>query len=290
MTAMPDAPFAHPLPVLQRGDGACEVRFERDEGGLCRARHVYQKAPCRVLFPTVEPGELPTAVVVTTSGGLTGGDRLRLDFTAAPGAAALITAQAAEKIYRSTGDDARIALTLKVETGAWLEWLPQETILFDGARLRRDTVAEVAAGGRLLAGEFLVLGRTARGERLTRGLLQDRWRVSLGGRLAWIESLRLDEATFDALGHPAGLGGAVALFTLVYAGCDAASRLDQTRALIGTAPDGIRAGATVLGDVMVVRLLGQQAYALRREVARLWAGFRQLAAGLPAALPRLWSL
>ncbi|HJQ60208.1 MAG TPA: urease accessory protein UreD, partial [Vineibacter sp.] len=163
---------------LQRGDGAAAVGFAARPRGTALAE-LDQRDPCRVLFPDGETGDPPLAVFITMSGGLADGDRLRLAARCEAGATATATTQAAEKIYRASANaqDCTIDVALDVASGAALEWLPQETILFDGARLRRRTVADVASGGRLLACEMVVLGRIASGERFTSGLLIDSWRV-----------------------------------------------------------------------------------------------------------------
>ena len=152
--------------------GVVELAFAAD-GDETRLSVLYQRAPLRVLFPKVYGGSMPTAVLVTTSGGLVGGDSMDVSVVARAGSSALVTAQAAEKVYRSTGADCRIHMRLKVEDDGWLEWLPQETILFEGARLRRITELDIGRGGRAMAGEILVFGRTASGETLTRGLVRD---------------------------------------------------------------------------------------------------------------------
>ncbi|WP_035691647.1 urease accessory protein UreD [Azospirillum halopraeferens] len=266
--------------------GTAEVAFARDSGGRTRLAHLYHHDPLRLLFPTPAAGDPPTAVVVTTSGGLVGGDRLDIVARAGEGAAALVTAQAAEKVYRSTGADVRMDVALEVADGGWLEWLPQETILFDRSRLRRTTAVAATGGGRLLAGELLVFGRIARGERFATGLARDAWEVRRDGRLVWADALHLDGDVAALLDHPAGFAGATAFGTIVYAAPDAPARLDTARALLdGT---GGRAGATCLGEVLVVRLLNADARRLREDFGRFWAAFRAEAAGLPARLPRLW--
>src|SRR4051812_17746226 len=148
---------------LQRADGAACLRFAR-RGPSSALADLYQRAPCRVLFPHPPAHEPPQAVLVTTTGGLTGGDRLRIDVAVDAGAAATVTTQAAEKLYRSIDGDAEIDISISVQRGGWAEWLMQETILFDGARLRRRTELDVATGARLLAVESLVFGRSAMGE------------------------------------------------------------------------------------------------------------------------------
>jgi urease accessory protein len=223
---------------------------------------------------------------VTTSGGLVGGDRLDVGISVGEGASAMVVAQAAEKVYRSAGADCAVSVSLAAGEGAWLEWLPQETILFDGARLRRRTRLEAAPGGRILAGEMLVFGRLARGETLTHGLLREEWEVRLGGRLRWCEALHLDGDVAATLNHPAGLAGAVSAATIVYVADDAASRLPIARDLLGDFAG--RAAATCVNGQLVMRWLSADAPSLRASYGAVWAGFRRAVGGLPGRLPRLW--
>lgn len=283
------AAICPPTPVLERGRGGCEVGFRCDEAGVTRLAHLYQTNPCRVLFPRPEPGELATAVVVTTSGGLAGGDRLDLAFSAGAGARAVVMAQAAEKIYRSTGAETEVAVGLTVGPGGWLEWLPQETILFDGSRLRRGTEVRLAPGARLLAGEFLVLGRLARGERFTHGLLHDGWKIWRDGRLIWVDALRLDGDVAALVDHPAGWNGMPTLFTLILAADAAGQELAFVRSFLETT--GVEhAGATVLDGLLICRLLGRSPWVVRRAVAGVWAGLRHRVAGLLPAVSPLWNI
>src|SRR3954454_9788595 len=173
--AMPrDTP---PLPSRhQRADGAFDLVFARAPGGTV-LRDLYQQSPLRILFPTPEPGEPPTAALLNCAGGLAGGDALRQSVRLEAGARATLSTAAAEKVYRSLGPETRIESRIVLEEGAMLEWIPQETILFDGARLLRGMRAELAPGAVLLAAETLVFGRAARGEWMTQGLLRDRWRL-----------------------------------------------------------------------------------------------------------------
>jgi urease accessory protein len=270
--------------------GAAEVGFVR-KGGATRLAHLYQREPLRVLFPTPENPAVPVAVLVTTSGGLVGGDRLAVAASVGDGAAASVTSQAAEKVYRSTGRDCRVDVDLKVGEGAWMEWLPHETILFEGARLRRRVAADVAPGGRLLAGEFLVLGRTARGERLTHGLARDAWEIRRRGRLVWADALHLEGDLARAIADPAGLAGAVACATFVYAAADAAERIELARGLLPANDEGVlRAGATAVNGVLAVRWLARDAFALRASFAAFWTAFRRRAGGGTGGLPRLWTI
>jgi urease accessory protein len=276
-----------PAPLrLERGDGAAAIVFAGRGDGRTVLAHLYQRSPCRVLFPEAEPGDLPLATLLTTSGGLAGGDRLRLDLVLETGARAVATTASAEKVYRSADDDVEVAVTLTVAERGWLEWLPQETILFDGARLVRRLSAAVAQDARLLGAETLVFGRAARGERFARGRVYDSWRIRFDGRLVWADALCLEDEVAAALAAPAGFAGAAALATAVYVGADAALHLPLARAL---AEEGeCQGGATLLGPVLVARFLAPRADRVRRALAHYLAGMRRAVAGLPAVMPRLW--
>ncbi len=278
---------ASPAVALQRGDGAAEIVFAR-RGGVTALAHLYQRTPCRVLFPHAAPGDLPLAALLTTSGGIAGGDRLRLAAGVAAEASAVVTTAAAEKVYRSLGAEARIDIALTVASGGWLEWLPQETILFDGARLVRRIEADVAEGGRLLAAEMAVFGRTARGEVFSKGLLHEAWRIRVGRRLVWADALRLEGEIRAQLDAPVAFAGARVLATVAYGAADASGHLPLARSL---AENGAcRGGASVVNGVLLARFLGQRADAVRCAVARYVSALRHAAAGWPAAMPPLWNI
>jgi len=236
----------------------------------------------RILFPDTEAGEPPLAALVNTAGGLAGGDEVDVSVALDPGAAACISTPAAEKIYRSLGPGTRIGARLQVAAGARLEWIPQETILFEGSRLVRRIEVDLAPGAELMMAEMIVFGRHARGEALTQGSLLDAWRVRRAGALVWADGLELGEAMADRLASPFGFAGAEAAATLLLA----------VEAPLAGARDALRedgAAATLLRPgLMLVRWLGGAAEvrdglgaAIRATRARLF--------GLPPALPRLWT-
>ena len=283
---MPFEPIHEGLPRLQRSHGALVLALARDAGGATRIDDLYQRDPCRALFPTPEPDDIFQAVMLTTSGGLAGGDRIAATISGAPRTRALVTTQAAEKIYRARAENTVFSVDLAVGAGAWLEWLPQETILFDGARFRRETRIALAADARLLAAEIVVFGRAARGERLAAGHYLDRWRVVRDGRLVWHDAVGWTGDPAAALAHPAGFAGAGAMATVIYAGPNAPRLVDTARATLDTA--GGRAGTTLVNGVLVARLLADGAQKLRSDLAQLWCTLRQNAANLPPVLPRTW--
>ena len=143
------------------------------------------------------------AVIVNTGGGMAGGDRFAIDLSLGAGASLIAGTAAAEKIYRSTGPDAEMDVTLDVGEGARLAWLPQETILFDRARLSRRIDVDLAESASLLMAEAVVFGRAAMGEAMEQGFFADRWRVRRGGKLVFADSARLDGAIADKARRPA---------------------------------------------------------------------------------------
>jgi urease accessory protein len=276
----------------QSGDGVrgvAEVGFARRDGATRLAR-LYQRNPLRVLFPEPAGDDVPVAVLVTTAGGLVAGDRLRIDLRAGSGAAAHVTASAAEKIYRSNGATTEIVQTISAETGGWLEYLPPETILFDGARLRRATRLELMPGAGFLGGGILVFGRRARGEWLTRGFLHERWEVCGGGKLLWGDALHLEGDIAAIMADPACFDCAAACATLILAPSESDPQrfLNPAREVQEqSAGPELRAGVTVVNGLLVARWLGD-ALALRRAYADLACHLRAAAMGLPPRLPRLW--
>lgn len=249
---------------------------------------LYQRAPCRVLFPAAEADEPVQAVLLTTSGGLTGGDRTRVAVAMGSDTRATVTTQAAEKIYRAlpVAGDAVVQVELRVDGGAWAEWLAQETILFEGSRLRRLFTAEMSATGRLLAVESIVFGRTAMGEHFDTGMLHDAWRIRRDGKLIWADALHLEGDVRKLRGMPFGFGTSVACSTVLYVGADAPRQLGEARRLLSES--SLPGGATSLDGIMLVRIMADDAVELRAAVMKLIAGIRQTAASLPARLPRVW--
>jgi urease accessory protein len=252
---------------------------------------LFERDPLRVLFPRPEAGEPPQAAIVTTSGGLVAGDRLDVAVSVADGASAHVTASAAEKIYRSLWATTEINQSLSIGDDAALEFLPPETILFDGARLRRRTSIDLAATASLLAGGIVVFGRRARGERFTHGLLHEVWEIRRGGTLVWGEATRLDGDIAATIDDPACFDGAAGFAALVLAvaaqdldGLVKAARDVQSAAL----GDGVRGGVGIVNGLVVARLLGFDTLLMRRVYADLAGQFRSAALNLSRRLPRLW--
>jgi urease accessory protein len=256
--------------------------------GTTALADLYQRAPCRVLFPDPETGEPTQVVLLTTSGGLTGGDRTDVAVQIGPQACTTITTQAAERIYRSRDASCHVEarIELQVGAGAWAEWLAQETILYDGARLRRNFAAQVASSGRLLALESVVFGRTAMNERFDSGLLHDGWQIRRAGRLVWADALHLQGDIRRQRAEAFGFGTNAACATLLYVGEDAELRRETVRNMLSA--HGASGAATVLDGVLITRVLAERADELRAVLVALAAALRRSAGGWPARMPRVW--
>ncbi|HTW52116.1 MAG TPA: urease accessory protein UreD [Stellaceae bacterium] len=269
-------------------NGVAEIGFVVSRG-TTRLAHLYEKNPLRVLFPTPADDDLPTAVLVTTSGGFVAGDRIDIAVTVSTEAAAHITGSAAEKIYRSTGPTTAIDQRLNVEAGAWLEFLPPETIVFDRAKLRRTTRVDLRGDGGFLGGGIIVFGRIAMGERFSDGLLHEGWEVWRDGALVWGDALHVADDAAAVVDNPACFAGAEACGTLIFAPRDGEPRrfIKAARQAHGASVEGLRAGVTAVNGLLIARWLGE-AMKLRRAYAELACHLRAAAMGLPPVLPRLW--
>jgi urease accessory protein len=248
------------------------------------ARRVFQQGAMKVRFPAVAAGEPPEAVMLNLAGGLTGGDRLEFGVTLDARSSAVVTTQACERIYRSTGSDAAIVGRIRLEPETAMQWLPQATIFFDGARLTRETHVELAADASLLAVECVIFGRTARGESVVSGAFSDSWLIHRDGRLIHAERFAIADDIQAALDSPSVLDGGRAMATLRYIAPDAEERIEHMRALLAAAPEesGTISGASAWNGMMVVRFVAADGYRLIREVGRVLDGFRR------KAMPRVW--
>lgn len=247
--------------------------------GITRRRRVHEAGPLRVRCPGPPSGELE-AVLVNTAGGMAGGDRFELDIAVGESARLMLTTAAAEKVYRTLGADTAVDVRIDVAEGGALAWLPQETILFDRAKLTRRIEVDLAGNTRLLLAEAVVFGRAGMGETVRQGRLFDRWRVRSCGRLIHAESVRLEGAIAERLLQAATAAGRVAVASvLLVPGDDEA--LQGVRAL-GERLRG-EVGASAWNGLAVVRLCAADGAALRHDLTFVLAALRG------RALPRLWT-
>ena len=244
---------------LQRANGFGRLVLGGSEKAT-RIVDVSQRSPIRIIFPRTVTGPTET-VLLNTAGGLAGGDRLRYGITALAGASIAVTSQAAEKVYRALNEPAHITTTLRVCSMASLAWLPQETIVFNGGGVIRRTEVEISSGAELLAVEWLVLGRAARGEQMTNGHVTDSWRVRKDGSLIWADSFRATEETFPHLGRKALLSDSKAIGTLIYFGQDFATRLESLRRIAASLE--CHCAVTTIEGLIIVRFAASVGFHLR---------------------------
>lgn len=239
-----------------------------------------QSGSAKAMLPRVTSGP-PEVVFLNTSGGLAAGDRLDFSLTLGAATRAIATTQTAERAYRAD-QPARSRVTLRVAQHGWLDWLPQETILFDGARLQRSTTVDLAEGAGCMLLEMIVLGRQAMGERLCQLHLRDRRMVRQQGRIIHHDALALDDTSLPGLAGPAMLNGARALATLAIIATNAGDLLTRARAVLDES--GVSATASAPPGRLILRLLAQDGWPLRRQINRLLAALR------PDPLPRVWQV
>lgn len=264
------------LPAYVRASGVIQARFAPTGRGT-RVMALREAGGYRLKFPKAPGCE---AVLINTGGGMTGGDRLDVSLTLDAQAEAVLTTQSAEKIYRSDGAAAEIAVDVQLAEGARLSWLPQEAILFSGSRLRRRLKAAMAADATLTLAESVVFGRVASGETLGDGLFDDRWEIRRGGCLVFAEAVRLDGPLAATLNRPALGGGARAVAAVLHLAPDAESRLEEARAALENAQSDC--GASAWNGMLCVRFAAESPAVLRADMAAFLSGFQS------GPLPRVW--
>ena len=255
------------------------VRFDvRLQDGMTRRHHLHESGSLRVRFPSPEDDGL-SAMFVNTAGGIAGGDRFAVEVAAGEGSRVTLSSAAAEKVYRAPGKPAELDITLTAAAGAHIAWLPQETILFDRARIHRRIDIDLAATASLLLCEIVVFGRTAMGERMREGEFVDRWRLRRGGRLVFAETVRLDGDIGGKLAHPAIANGAAAIGTALIVPGDAAL-VERIRESLPAFRG--EAGLSAWNGFAMARFCAQDAASLRADMMAV------LGCASAVPLPRLW--
>src|ERR1700760_4064254 len=263
--------------AANRAQGA--VRFAvHAADGVTRRGVAHESGSLRVRFPSPE-GEGLSAVFVNTAGGVAGGDRFDIEIAAHEGAQLTLTTAAAEKVYRATGQAAELNIALKVDAGAHLAWLPQETILFDRAKMSRRIDIDLAEGASLLLCEIVVFGRSAMGERMEQGAFVDRWRVRRGGRLVFAETVRLEGDIGNKLRQAAVANGGVAIGTALIVPGDEAL-VERVREIASSFAG--EAAISAWNGFAMARFCAQDAARLRADMMAV------LGRASSVPLPRLW--
>jgi urease accessory protein len=268
-------------PQPQGWQAQLDLGFEHQYGKTVLA-HRCHIGPLTVQRPFYPEGDVCHVYVLHPPGGVVAGDCLAININAATDSAALVTTPAASKFYRSDGAVARQTVTLAVATGASLEWLPQETIIYEGARVATELRLELAADAQFIGWEILAFGRPAAKEGFTTGEAVMNWHISRAGKLFYKERLKIDAEAFSANW---GLNGHSACGTL-FAYPATAVQLTAVQELIG---DSVGRGVTLLDNLLICRALDVRADRLRDFFQDVWRVLRPDVIQRDACTPRIWA-
>jgi len=241
-----------------------------------------QMGPLTVQRPFYPEGEVCHVYLLHPPGGVVAGDQLSIDINVDKKAQALITTPGATKFYRSTGEQAFQSVSLKVSEGATLEWLPQETIVFEGANIISNVKVELANNARFIGWEILVLGRPAAGESFTQGQAQLQWQIFREGEPLLLEKMRLDSEAFLARW---GLNGCSSCGTF-FANGATASNLEAVRKLIADTPGR---GVTLIDDLLICRASDNKTQLIRDFFEKVRSLIRSDIVQQQPYTPRIWA-
>ena len=244
-------------------------------------KDLHQEGSLKALFPRVSDQSDLLGVCINTAGGITGGDRFSIQARAHAHSRLTLTSQTAERIYRAKGTEiGNLSTQLTVESGARLDWLPQETILYNHCALRRNLRIDLAADSTALMVEPLVFGRITMGERLRHIAFIDNVRLYHDGALVFADATRLIGDADTQLSSPFTAAGMGAGASILYAAPDADLFLPRLRDLLLDS-----GGASLIRpSVLFARILAPDSYILRKSLIPVIACLR----GAP--LPKTWTL
>lgn len=251
----------------------------RNKTLLVNRRH---SGPLTVQRPFYPEGDVCHVYVLHPPGGLVSGDRLAINVNADQGSAALITTPAAGKFYRSSGNKAYQSVSINVAENAAVEWLPQETIIYEGACVSSTLTIDLAANARFIGWEILSLGRPASAEGFSCGTAEMRWQINRKGLPFYLERLVLDA---NAISARWGLNGQSACGTMFTSPASAAS-LQAVTSLIGDAPNR---GVTRIDDLLICRATDSRTDRIRRFFEQIWEIIRYDIVHRNACAPRIWA-
>jgi urease accessory protein len=260
------------LEFQRRGSGTTLTR-RRHHGPLCIQRPLYPEGP-----------DVCHGIVLHPPGGIAGGDDLALEIDLGPAAHALLTTPGATKWYRSAAYPARQTLALRVEAGAVAEWLPQESIVFDGAHAEMVNRVDLARGAVFVGWDVLCLGRAARGETFSRGKLRMHTEVRREGRPIWLER-GVIAGGGPVLTAAAGLAGHSVTGTMLVASDGLNGHLLEVCREI----EAKGAGVSLLPGLLVARYLGDSAQQARDCFTRVWHALRMPLTQRAPVAPRIWN-
>lgn len=267
------------LPKMQRSVGVGRLSVSQLDGRT-RLNRLYQEGCAKIRIPKTYHGTALEAVIINTSGGVTGGDRMSWTFEAGPQTHLMLTTQACEKVYKSSGGLAHNNVELSAASGARLAWLPQETILFNRSGFSRQITANLAPDAEALFLEPIVFGRRSMGETVEDAELHDRWRISQNGTLIHAEDFRVSGEVSKILQHRSVTHGQTAFATLLFVSPRAEGYLEAARTLVGQ-----QGGVSHWNGKLLARIVAEDSFTLRKTLLPLVSLMN-----FGAELPKVWSL
>ncbi|WP_062264016.1 urease accessory protein UreD [Endozoicomonas arenosclerae] len=265
---------------------AVELSYHDGHTRMGRTRHY---GPLRIQRPFWPEGkDLAHLYILHPPGGLVAGDELLQSFEAQEGAAGLVTTPAAGKVYFNGNGQLQKQLTsLVVQDQACLEWLPQETIIFNGAEAELNTSVELTGSGRYAGWDIVCLGRKASGEAFEQGKVIQNLQITLNDQAIYRERLELaaDSSLAQSL---LGLNGKHVFGSLLMTleqdpGCEHLHEILEIHGWSNCAAITWRNG------VFIARYLGSSPEQARKVFTELWRELRPKLNGRAGCTPRIWN-
>lgn len=270
------------LPASQRAFGSASVAF-KSLGSKTKLDRLYQTGCAKIRLPKSYDA-FAEAVLINTSGGITGGDRLEWNVTLGENTNAVITTQASERAYKATSGVAKVKTRIDVAAGSTCHWLPQETILFEQSALSRSLEINLAEGAKLLALEAVMLGRAAMGENIENCIFKDRWRIRQNGKLIFADDIKLDGVIANIERSTALLNGNKCFATMVYVGNEDDEQLNTLVSQLREKATSEQMAFSAFGGKMIARFTAQDTYELRKILIPVLKQLRT------ADVPKVWRL
>ena len=267
----------------QRARGTVDLSVGPGTGKSEIAR-LYQSGCGKARIPR-SAGSALEAILINSSGGMTGGDIINWRVEVEKEAFASITSQACERVYKAPADTAQVNIDLQVDDKGKLAWLPQETILFDQGSLRRTLNADLAENAEALFVESVIFGRGAMGERVTQGSLHDRWRIRQGGKLVHAEDLRVAGDIAAITDQPFTLNGNRAMATVLLITPGAEGHLSEVRNILADTTGNNKSGASTWNGKLLARVMAKDGYELRKRLVPLINLLN-----FEAQVPKVWAI
>ncbi|WP_394780340.1 urease accessory protein UreD [Undibacterium sp.] len=289
----PDSLSDLPAPAKAHWQASLQLGFSNDQG-TTRLTERLHSGPLRVQKPLYpEGGQTCHAIIIHPPGGVVGGDVLTIRARAGTDSHALITTPGAAKWYRSNGYTSQQHVQLDVAEGARLEWLPQETIFFDDARVRLHQTIHLARDARYIGGDILCFGRTASGESYRSGAILQHSEIRREGKLIWFEQGSLAGGS-SSMTSPLSLAGKTVCATVIASGDSLSAAAltllrEQTAQLVQDKEACAQTGATQLKSLIVARYLGDSSEVAKQWMTAVWQHLRPAVIGMAAVAPRIWN-